>query len=96
MSARILPASTYYRTFGALIVLTGLTVGLSFVDLGEWHTATGLTIAVCKAALVALFFMHLLHSKRLSWIALGAGLFWLGILMALTLSDYLTRHWSAY
>jgi len=95
MAARILPGSTYYKTFGALIVLTGLTVALSFLHLGEWHAVAGLTIAVCKASLVGLFFMHLLHTKRLSWLALGSGLFWLGILMALTLSDYLTRHWSA-
>jgi caa(3)-type oxidase subunit IV len=62
----------------------------------EWHTVVGLTFAVCKAVLVALFFMHLLSSSRLTWIVVGGGLFWLGILMALTLADYLTRHWLAY
>lgn len=87
---------TYYRVFGALIVLTFLTIGVSFLDLGEWHTIAGLAIAVCKAALVALFFMHLLSSNRLTWIVLGAALFWFGILIALTLADYLTRHWIAF
>jgi cytochrome c oxidase subunit 4 len=96
MSERILPSSTYYVVFAALIALTLLTVGISFLELREWQTVAGLTIAVCKAVLVALFFMHLLYSNRLPWIVLGAGLFWLGILMALTLSDYLTRHWLAY
>ena len=96
MSERVIPQSTYYRVFGTLIVLTFLTVGLSFLELGEWHTVAGLIIAICKAALVALFFMHLLSSQRLTWIVLGAGLFWLGVLMVLTLSDYLTRHWLAY
>jgi cytochrome c oxidase subunit 4 len=50
--------------FGRLIALTLLTVGLSRVDLGPWHTAVGLTIACAKALLVALFFMHLLSSGR--------------------------------
>ena len=50
----------------------------------------------CKAGFVILFFMHLLHSRPLTWLVPGAGLFWLGILLALTLSDYVTRHWGAY
>lgn len=87
---------TYCWVFGALIVLTFLSIGISFLELGEWHTIAGLTIAVCKASLVILFFMHLLLSKRLAWIVLGAGVFWFGILLALTLADYLTRHWSSY
>jgi cytochrome c oxidase subunit 4 len=92
----IFQAKTYYSVFCALIVLTFLTVGISFLELGQWHTVAGLTIAACKAGLVVLFFMHLLHSKPLTWIVLGAGLFWLGILLALTLSDYLTRQGLAY
>ena len=55
-----------------------------------------LGIAVVKAVLVLLFFMHLLHSTRLTWVVIGASLFWLGILMVLTLSDYLTRRWLSY
>jgi cytochrome c oxidase subunit 4 len=82
--------------FGALIALTVLTVGVSFLDLGAWHTVVGLTIACCKALLVAFFFMHLLSSTRLTWVVAVAGLFWLGILIGLTLSDYLTRYWLAY
>jgi cytochrome c oxidase subunit 4 len=96
MSERVIPQSTYYCVFAALIALTLLTVGLSFLDLGPWHTVVGLGIGVAKALLVALFFMHLLYGPRVNWLALGAGLFWLGILIALTLSDYLTRHWLAY
>ena len=61
-----------------------------------FNVLVGLTIAVCKAVLVALFFMHLLSSSRLTWIVLVGGLFWLGILMVLTLADYLTRHWLSY
>jgi len=94
---KTLPSATpYYVAFAALVVLTLATVGLSFCQLGNWHTVVGLAIATMKAALVALFFMHLLRSQRLTWLALGAGLFWLAILMSLTLSDYLTRAWLAY
>jgi len=55
------------------------------------HLAVGLTIATTKAVLVVLFFMHLLYSPRLSWIMFLSGLFWLGILLVLTLTDYLSR-----
>lgn len=96
MAERATPQSTYYAVFGALIALTVLTVGVATVPLGEWHTVVGLAIAGVKALLVALFFMHLLHSSRLAWVALAVGVFWLGILIALTLTDYLTRHWLSY
>ena len=55
-----------------------------------------LVIAVVKATLVILFFMHVWHSTRLTWVVVGGGLFWLGILLALTLSDYLTRPWQTF
>jgi len=88
---------TYLWVFAALIALTLATVGFSFLHVGEaWHTAVGLAIAVAKAMLVALFFMHLIHSSRLTWILMGSGIFWLGILLVLTMSDYLTRAWLAY
>ncbi|HWG43995.1 MAG TPA: cytochrome C oxidase subunit IV family protein [Gemmataceae bacterium] len=96
MSEPITPTRTYYGVFAALIALTLLTVGVSFLELGAWHTTVGVLIGVVKATLVALFFMHLLHSSRASWLAVLAGLFWLGILMVLTLSDYLTRQVLAY
>jgi cytochrome c oxidase subunit 4 len=97
MTTRVIAPTTYYTVFAALIALTVLTVGISFFDLGPMHTVTGLTIGGVKALLVALFFMHLLYSNKANWLAIGAGLFWLGILLVLTLSDYLTRHqWGAY
>jgi len=96
MSEPITPTRTYYGVFAALIALTLLTVGVSFLNLGAWHTTVGVLIGAVKATLVALFFMHLLHSSRASWLAVLAGLFWLGILMVLTLSDYLSRQVLAY
>ena len=96
MSEPITPTRTYYTVFAALIALTLLTVFVSFVELGAWHTTVGVLIGAVKASLVGLFFMHLLLSSKASWLAVLAGLFWLGILMALTLSDYLTRQVIAF
>jgi cytochrome c oxidase subunit IV len=96
MTERLTPPTTYYAVFGGLIALTVLTIVISFLDLGAWHLVVGLVIAVSKASLVALFFMHLLHSPRLSWVLIGSGVFWLGILILLTLSDYLTRRWLVF
>jgi cytochrome c oxidase subunit 4 len=96
MSQRATPQTTYFLIFGALIALTILTVGVSMLHLGAWHTPVGLAIAACKTALVAVFFMHLPTSSRLTWLAFAGGLFWLAILMGLTLADYQTRGWLAY
>jgi cytochrome c oxidase subunit 4 len=96
MSETLVPTRTYYSVFTALIALTLLTVAVSFLELGAWHTTVGVLIGVVKASLVGLFFMHLLHSSKASWLAVLAGLFWLTIMMVLTLSDYLTRQVLAY
>ena len=96
MSERVIQPPTYYTVFAALIVLTILTVSASFIPLGPWHTAVGLVFGAMKATLVILIFMHLLYSPRLMWVTLLAGLFWLGIMIALTLTDYLSRHELTY
>ncbi len=75
-----------------LVLLTGLTVGISFIPLASgWHLTAGLTIGLAKAILVALFFMHVLHSPRLTWIIIAAAALWLLILISLTLTDYVSR-----
>ena len=61
------------------------------VDLGRWNAPVGLAIAACKAVLIILYFMHARYSNWLTWIVVAAGLLWLGILLVLTMSDYLTR-----
>jgi cytochrome c oxidase subunit 4 len=96
MSGRTIAAPVYYGVFAALIGLTFLTVGVSFLHLGAWHAPVALAIATTKAALVALFFMHLIHESGMIRVAAAAGLFWLAILMGLTLTDFMTRHWLAY
>ena len=88
----------YVGIFAALILLTGLTVGVGFFDLGggRLHVANALaaiTIALTKAILVVLYFMHVRYSHRLTWIFVGAGVFWFVILIVLTLADYLSRGW---
>ena len=83
----------YLVVLAALVLLTFVTVGISFIPLStNWHVGLGLTIAAVKASLVALFFMHLIHSPRLMWVILAVALLWILILVSLTYSDYLTRN----
>ena len=84
---------TYFTIFAALMVLTGLTVWASFQHLGIWNTPVALGIAVAKATLVALFFMHLRYSPKLTGLVIASSLLWLVILFAITMSDYVSRPW---
>lgn len=88
----IISIKLYATIFGALLVLTLATAGVAFIDLGgNLNSVAALTIAIVKALLVVLFFMHLRYSSRLTWVFAGAGLFWFFILMTFTISDVLTR-----
>ncbi len=92
MAERTIAARTYVLVCAVLILLTILTVGISFAPLeGIWHIIAGVGIATCKATLVVLFFMHVLISPRLTWIVIIVSVFWLATLLSLTLSDYFTR-----
>jgi cytochrome c oxidase subunit 4 len=91
MSMHVAPVRTYWLVFVGLLAMTALTVLASFVPLGIWHTPVALAIAGAKTTLVLLFFMHLLHSSRLTWVVALSGLLWLAILIILTMSDYVTR-----
>ena len=84
---------TYFTIFAALMVLTGLTVWASFQHLGIWNTPVALGIAVLKATLVALFFMHLRYSPKLTSLVIASSLLWLVILFGITMSDYVSRSW---
>ncbi len=81
----------YFLIFSALMVGTALTVTTAFMDLGPFNDAVALTIAVIKATLVVLFFMHVRQSSRMTKLTIVAGFLWLAILIGLTLSDYLSR-----
>src|SRR3954467_6479476 len=92
----VVPKRVYYTIFGILMLCTYLTVQIASFDLGRLNTVAALVIAVFKATLVVLFFMHVRYSTRLTWAVVIGSLFWLGILFTLTLSDYLTRSWRTY
>lgn len=76
-----------------LMVLTCATWAIAFADLGIWNPVVALTIAVTKAVLVILFFMHVRYSSKLTKVTVAAGFFWLLIMITLSLLDYLSRSW---
>jgi len=92
-SSHIVPTRVYYTVFAILMLCTYLTVQIAFFDLGPLNVVAALAIAVFKATLVVLFFMHVIYGTRLTPLMIAAGLFWLVILIALSLTDYLTRGW---
>jgi len=92
----LVPPRTYYTIYIVLIVCTYLTWQVSMFDLGAANTVVALAIAVFKAAIVVLFFMHVKYSTRLTWAVVVGSVFWFGILLVLTLGDYLTRAWATY
>ena len=101
MSGHIVPRRIYYGIFAALMVLTLLTVWIAYqdVDTHLWglHIALNpviaLAIATTKAVLVVLYFMHVRYSSKLTKITVLAGVFWLGILLVMTMGDYVSREW---
>ena len=96
MSEHIVPVRIYLMIFLALMAGTALTLWAGFRDFpGPLNVIIALTIASIKATLVVLYFMHLRYSKRLVWIIFGSVLFWMGLLFALTFSDFWTRQWLA-
>jgi cytochrome c oxidase subunit 4 len=96
MPEHIVPTRTYYGIFAILMVGTFLTVQAAYFDLGPLNTIVALGIATLKATVVVLYFMHVKYSTRLTWLVVLASVFWLGILLVLTLSDYLTRSWLTF
>ena len=81
----------YLIILGALVIGTCMTWAIAFKDLGIWNPVVALTIAVIKAVLVILFFMHVYYSTKLTKLTVAAGFFWLLIMITMSLSDYLTR-----
>jgi cytochrome c oxidase subunit 4 len=87
----VVPIGIYVFVFLGLMIGTGLTVFASYVDLGIWNTPVALAIAVSKASLVVLFFMHLKYGSRLQWVWVGAAIFFLLLLLSGTASDVLAH-----
>ena len=94
-SGHVLSVKLYAVIFGSLIALTLTTTGVAFMDLGGGglNAVIALAIAVLKALLVILYFMHARYSSRLTWVFADAGFFWLMILIGGTMDDFLTRNW---
>lgn len=80
----------------ALLILTGVTTGVAFLDLGILNPIAAVGIACIKATLVILFFMHIRYSSRLMMMTITAGIFTFLVLITLTLSDYMSRAWGLW
>ncbi len=90
----VTPLWIYIAVFLALAAGTIITYLAAQVDLGMWNTPIALIIATIKAVLVILFFMHVIHSTRLTWVVIVGAFLWLALLFVLTFADYLTRMWA--
>ncbi|HYU35126.1 MAG TPA: cytochrome C oxidase subunit IV family protein [Thermoanaerobaculia bacterium] len=91
MPEHVASIKMYVGVFLTLMVFTRITVWVAYQDLGAWNDIVMLTIAVTKAVLVILFFMHVKYSTRLTALTAISGFFFLAILICMTLNDYLSR-----
>ena len=96
MTEATVSIKTYALIFVTLLFLTATTFIVSGIDLGGMNAVVALIIAMGKALLVALVFMHLRYSRPLMLVVVAAGLLWLGIMITLTLGDFVTRGWLTY
>ena len=91
MSEHIVSPKIYVGIFVSLMVLTAATVAAAYVNLGAFNIVVALAIASLKATLVVLYFMHARYSPKRTQLVIICAVFWLAIMLALTLSDYSTR-----
>jgi cytochrome c oxidase subunit IV len=94
MTAHIPKVKTLVLVWAALIVLTGTTSAVSYIELGPWNIVVALLIAVTKASLVVWIFMGVRYTTSLTKLFVVAGLVWLSILIMITISDYHSRNWT--
>jgi cytochrome c oxidase subunit 4 len=94
MSDHVSPISLYLTIFGALMVLTGVTVGAAFVHLGAFNFTVAIAIACFKASLVVWYFMHVKWQSSMTKLTLATGLFTLAILLGMSLIDYVSRNFT--
>ena len=94
----IVSPKIYFAIFGVLMICTILTVMAAEIDLNQYfrglNIIVALTIAVLKASLVVLFFMHGKYSPKRTQMVIIASVFWLAVMLFMTMSDYVTRLWS--
>ena len=94
--SHVVPMRLYVGIWATLMFFTGLTVFAATVELGIFNIVVALVIATIKGTLVVLFFMHLRYSTKLTMVTVVAAMFFLFLLLSLTMTDYLTRGWSTY
>jgi len=95
MSEHKISSAFYVGIFITLLVLTGVTVGAAYLDLGPLNPIIALGIATTKALLVVLFFMHVKYaSEKMTKVVIASGIFFLLLLLGLSLADFGTRLWS--
>ncbi len=90
-ATQVTPLGTYLGVAAALLVLTVITVLVSFVHLGAFNLVVAMLIASLKGSLVVLFFMHLLHENRLYMLVFVASLVFLAVLIIFVLFDTMNR-----
>jgi cytochrome c oxidase subunit IV len=93
VSVHVVPIRIYFAIFASLMVLTAITVAVAYYDLGPLNTIVALSIAVMKAALVILYFMHVRYSPSLTKLVVAGSFLWLFIMLSITMSDYISRGW---
>jgi len=91
MSLHVESKRNFFLVFGALMVLTMLTVYVAYFDFGAWNNVVAMAIAVAKASLVVLIFMGVRHSSPLTKLVVIGALLWMVFMVGLTLTDYETR-----
>lgn len=89
----VTPLGVYFAVFGTLMVLTGVTVAVAYVNLGQFNKVVALSIAAFKATIVVLYFMHVKYASPLTKLFAVTGIFFLAILLSLTMVDYGSRMW---
>ncbi|MHB1699980.1 MAG: cytochrome C oxidase subunit IV family protein [Acidobacteriaceae bacterium] len=92
----ILGPMAYAAVFGTLLLFTGITVGVAYIDLGIFNPIVALGIACFKATIVILFFMHVYYSSRLVKMTVAAGFLTFLVLVTMTLTDYMSRAWGLW
>lgn len=89
----VIDVKTYVTIYLALMVLLAATVGVHFMDLGAVALPIAMAIAMIKAVMIVLFFMHVYYSAPLTWIVASGSLLWLGLFLAFLVADYAGRGW---
>jgi cytochrome c oxidase subunit 4 len=93
MAEKSVSAGMYFVVYVALMVLLGVTIGAAYFHLGNMTIVAAVGIAVVKACLIILYFMHIRFSGRTRWVFAVVGFLWLAILLTLGMTDYLSRGW---